>query len=96
MITTFAYKNPGAKQVLENQGYHIIDCRGLANPWSVVELRPLPGTNDLVIEYIQKNSRPELIDSLLNEAAKHDKVAFGCYGGHHRSVAMAHLLSRPK
>lgn len=92
MVVTFAYKNRGEAERLQAQGYHVIDCRCLANPWSNASLRNLPGTDERVIEYIRKHSREGLIEALLEEAAKHTRVAFGCYGGHHRSVAMAQLL----
>ena len=93
-IVTFAYKSPGEAKRLRNKGYHIIDCRVLPNPWKDRRLRDLPGDDPQLIAFLVAHATPELIENLLQAASKHDRVAFGCVGGRHRSVAMAHLFEQ--
>ncbi len=92
-VITFAYKNIGQVEQLRNAGYHIVDCRILANPWTLPSLRDLPGNDARVIEFVLAQSKRGLVQKLLNDAIGHNRIAFGCYGGVHRSVVMAKLFS---
>ena len=79
----------------------VLDCRFLPNPHWVEELRPLTGLDEPVKRYVldQPESKDFLkglepmLDRLLPAYVKEGKsyltIAFGCTGGHHRSVAIA-------
>ncbi len=70
------------------------DCRRLANPHSVPHLRPLSGMDPRVRQWVMcESGAKKMVDhfvdganaSGLDEAA----VAVSCFGGRHRSVAIA-------
>jgi UPF0042 nucleotide-binding protein len=79
----------------------VLDCRFLPNPHWVEELRPQTGLDEPVKRYVldQPESKEFLkslepmLDRLLPAYVKEGKsyltIAFGCTGGHHRSVAIA-------
>ncbi len=84
----------------------VLDVRFLDNPHFVPELRPLPGTDPRVADYVL--GRPETRDflkhslSLLEfalpkyerEGKSYLTVAIGCTGGRHRSVVLADALAK--
>jgi UPF0042 nucleotide-binding protein len=85
----------------------LIDVRFLANPYYEQELRPLTGTDERVVEFIDRDGRlselyallEPLLDFLLEqyvlEGKAHLLLAVGCTGGRHRSVAVVeHLMRR--
>jgi UPF0042 nucleotide-binding protein len=79
----------------------VLDCRFLPNPHWVDDLRPLTGLDESVRRYVleQEAARDLLVrlDDLLGlllpayvaEGKSYLTLAFGCTGGHHRSVAIA-------
>jgi len=79
----------------------VLDCRFLPNPHWVDDLRPLTGTDEPVRRYVlAQSSAQELLtrlDDLLElllpayvaEGKSYLTIAFGCTGGHHRSVVIA-------
>ncbi|MEX2292595.1 MAG: RNase adapter RapZ [Acidimicrobiales bacterium] len=79
----------------------VLDCRFLPNPHWVDELRPLTGLDEPVRRYVlSQTSAQDLLtrlDDLLGllmpayvaEGKSYLTVAFGCTGGHHRSVVIA-------
>lgn len=83
----------------------IFDVRFLANPYFVPELRPLTGSDDPVIEFM--NAQPltagfldrlkSMLGFLLPEFEREGKsyltVAIGCTGGRHRSVMIVNALA---
>jgi UPF0042 nucleotide-binding protein len=83
----------------------VIDCRFLPNPHWVDELRPLTGLHDEVRRYVLEQEAAvaflEHLDALLGlllpayvaEGKSYLSVAFGCTGGHHRSVAIAEAVA---
>ena len=83
----------------------ILDCRFLPNPHWVDELRPLTGLQEEVRRYVldQPAAREFLarLDDLLElllpayvaEGKSYLSVAFGCTGGHHRSVVIAEAVA---
>jgi UPF0042 nucleotide-binding protein len=83
----------------------VIDCRFLANPHWVDELRPLTGLDEPVSDYVLSQplttdflrSIEDLLAMLLPayvaEGKSYLTVAFGCTGGRHRSVAIAEVVS---
>ena len=80
------------------------DVRFLPNPHWVPELRPLPGTDERVRDYVegQPAYAPFLdrVTALLDatvpgyvaEGKSYLTVSVGCTGGHHRSVVVAEAL----
>jgi UPF0042 nucleotide-binding protein len=82
----------------------VFDVRFLPNPHWVEVLRPLPGTDPGVAEYVR--SRPEygefierlhallstVVPGYVKEGKSYLTVAIGCTGGHHRSVVVAEEL----
>jgi rhodanese/phosphatase family RapZ-like protein len=83
----------------------VVDVRMLDNPYWVEELRPLDGRDPRVREFVvSQQAAKDLLDNMertLRAAVPHYRergrselvVAFGCTGGRHRSVVMAHEMS---
>ena len=81
------------------------DVRFLPNPHYEIDLRPLTGFDEPIVEYVGRDGRlAELYDRLLPlldyllpqyvaEGKAHLVVAIGCTGGRHRSVAIAEHLA---
>ena len=84
----------------------MLDVRFLPNPHWVDELRPLPGTDERVRDYVQGQDQyrafMERLEALLEvvvpgyvaEGKSYLTVAVGCTGGRHRSVVVAEELGR--
>lgn len=82
----------------------VFDVRFLPNPHYVESLRPLPGTEAAVKEYVTKwpitgkfieksfNLLDFLLPHYLNEGKTTLTIAVGCTGGKHRSVVIAEKL----
>ena len=82
----------------------VLDVRFLPNPHWVEELRPLPGTDEPVRDYVQGQPQyrgfMERLEALLDvvvpgyvaEGKSYLTVAVGCTGGRHRSVVVAEEL----
>lgn len=84
----------------------VLDCRFLPNPYWVEELRDLTGLDADVRDYVL--DRPDtddfldaltrLLDLLLPAYVAEGKtyltIAFGCTGGHHRSVAISEEVAK--
>jgi len=83
----------------------VFDVRYVANPHFVAELRPRPGDDPLVRDWLSRQEGVEdsvrrfceLCDALLPHYRREHKsylvVAFGCTGGRHRSVFFAERLA---
>jgi UPF0042 nucleotide-binding protein len=84
----------------------VLDCRFLPNPYWVDSLRPLTGQHADVVSYVLGEPAAKeflarldaLLDLLLPEYVSEGKaylsIAFGCTGGHHRSVAIVEEVAR--
>jgi UPF0042 nucleotide-binding protein len=84
----------------------VFDCRFLPNPHWVEELRPLPGTDPRVRNYVlgQPETGPFLeelermfallIPAFVREGKSYLSIGVGCTGGRHRSVVIATELAR--
>ena len=84
----------------------VLDVRFIPNPYYVPSLKHLTGNNKKVSQYVLRqdiskefvNRIQELITRLIPCYIKEGKysltVAFGCTGGHHRSVAIANEMHR--
>lgn len=73
----------------------IIDLRDMRNPHKLAQLRDLTGLDRAVQNYVQDD--PKLQDKLDAAVAGLEDgcvIAFGCFGGRHRSVAAAEILRR--
>ena len=89
---------PKSAEWLNGYGLKRFDVsKVIDNPFRVPSLRVLNGLHPDVQQFIKRCPRTT---TLLNEAeyfARHmwglKAVAFGCYGGKHRSVAMVELLA---
>lgn len=94
----FKYGIPGESDVM-------FDVRFLPNPYWVPSLKKLTGNNKKVVNYIFKSELAgQFVDSVyllvksmvpgyVNEGKYHLNIAFGCTGGHHRSVAIANAVA---
>ncbi len=82
-----------------------LDARPIANPYWVEELRPFPGTDPRVSSFVlrQESARclleaaERMVESQLRPGARPRpliRLAVGCTGGRHRSVALAEELCR--
>ena len=95
----------GFKYGIPTESDVMFDVRFLPNPYYVPSLKKLSGNNRKVKEYIFRseladqfvNSAHDLLKSMvqgyINEGKYHLNIAFGCTGGHHRSVAIANAVA---
>lgn len=84
----------------------VIDCRFLPNPHWVDELRPLPGTDPRVSDYVKGQQQYRefsrrlrsllgfMVPGFVAEGKSYLTVAVGCTGGRHRSVVVTEDLAR--
>lgn len=99
-VVSFGFKH-GVPLDVDN----LFDCRFLANPHWVDELRPLSGLDPKVRRYVLDSEGTEeyldKLDELLSlvlpayvkEGKSYLKIGIGCTGGHHRSVVLAEELA---
>jgi UPF0042 nucleotide-binding protein len=99
-IFSFGYKN-GAPLSADM----IFDMRFIPNPYYVKSLKPLTGNNKKVRDFVMKQDvTQEFLDKLepmldflipfyMKEGKYNLNLAFGCTGGHHRSVATANEVA---
>ena len=83
----------------------VLDVRFLPNPHWVDELRPLPGTNEKVREYVEGQEEyatfmrrlgtllDVVVPGYVDEGKSYLTVAIGCTGGRHRSLVVAEDLA---
>lgn len=94
-IVSFGYKAGGPPK----GSTLVLDCRPMANPHCVPRLRPLDGRDPVIQDYVKADKRfPIMLDLALREANTRyqglgPQIAFGCYGGRHRSAAMAEVTA---
>jgi RNase adapter protein RapZ len=84
----------------------VMDCRFIANPHWIPELRPLTGLDAAVSANILGSENTQefleryqslfetMASGFFNEGRKYLTLAIGCTGGKHRSVAIAEELSK--
>lgn len=73
------------------------DCRSIVNPHRVDTLRAMDGRDKAVQHYVQSDAEAQRIFEYALALARRTPggtIAFGCYGGRHRSVAMAEWVGR--
>lgn len=95
----------GFKYGLPSEADVMFDVRFLPNPYYVASLKRLTGNNRKVKDYIFKSElADQFVDSVhillramikgyIDEGKYHLNIAFGCTGGHHRSVAIANAVA---
>jgi UPF0042 nucleotide-binding protein len=94
-LISFSYK--GESHVPQADEY--FDVRSLRNPFGVPALRVMNGKDRPVQDFIKDDLRLKPILSLARMAlgraseGKGVRIAFGCYGGKHRSVAIVEMLA---
>lgn len=103
---TLLFRSFGFKHGTPLDADYVFDIRCLPNPYWQVELRPLTGLDEPVIDYLQRQDAvAAMIDSiggfldtwLPSFKAEHRNyitVAIGCTGGQHRSVYVVDRLAR--
>ncbi|MFN8544172.1 MAG: RNase adapter RapZ [Candidatus Binatia bacterium] len=96
----------GYKHGLPTDADVALDCRFLANPFFVEELRPKAGTDPAVAEYVLRRDDTQeflrRVEDLLafalpryqEEGKSYLTIALGCTGGRHRSVVLVEELGR--
>jgi len=96
----------GFKRGVPQEADIVMDVRFIPNPYYVPSLKPLTGNNKKVSQYVLKQAvTKEFIDSLhtmlarlipcyVKEGKYSLRIAFGCTGGQHRSVAVANEMAR--
>ncbi|MBT9134381.1 MAG: Nucleotide-binding protein [Firmicutes bacterium] len=94
----------GFKKGIPLDADFVFDCRFLANPHYVPELKPLTGTDARVKQFVFGDEAShhylammqEMVEFVIPHCIREGKtqlvVAIGCTGGRHRSVAMAEAL----
>lgn len=95
----------GFKYGIPSEADAMFDVRFLPNPYYVPSLKRLTGNNRKVKNFIFKSPlADQFVDSVhillrsvvpgyINEGKYHINIAFGCTGGHHRSVAIANAVA---
>lgn len=95
----------GFKYGIPSEADVMFDVRFLPNPYYVPSLKKLTGNNRKVREYIFRSELADqfvssvhdllvsMVGGYMNEGKYHLNIAFGCTGGHHRSVAIANAVA---
>ena len=95
----------GFKYGIPSEADVMFDVRFLPNPYYVPSLKKLTGNNRKVREYIFRSELAgqfvdavhdlllSMIKGYMDEGKYHLNIAFGCTGGHHRSVAIANAVA---
>lgn len=103
-VCSFGYKHQQDQQLADRYpGAEIVvfDCRKLANPHGQNGLNRRNGTDPEVQEFVFERSYKDGANKLVYKALDtvfdtrdvgHLVVAFGCFGGRHRSVSCAERL----
>lgn len=89
-ITSFGFKSGEQKPPTR----HLLDVRHLTNPHHVPGLRELTGQDLRVQQFVLSDPKTSsLLTVGAGMLALHGEAAIGCFGGRHRSVAIAELLA---
>jgi UPF0042 nucleotide-binding protein len=90
-LTSFGYRNGD----VASPATLTVDCRRLSNPHGQPQLRELTGRDTLVQTFIETDPKfPGVYREALKAAQNGNHIAFGCFGGRHRSVAMVEIMAR--
>lgn len=95
----------GFKYGIPSEADVMFDVRFIPNPFWVASLKKLTGNNKKVADFVFKHEIAQnfvkqthellndMIPGYISEGKYHLNIAFGCTGGHHRSVAIANALA---
>ena len=95
----------GFKYGIPSEADAMFDVRFLPNPYYVPSLKKLTGNNRKVRDYVFRSELAgkfvdsvhtlllTMIEGYIAEGKYHLNIAFGCTGGHHRSVAIANAVA---
>ncbi len=95
----------GFKYGIPSEADVMFDVRFLPNPFYVPSLKKLTGNNRKVRDYVFRSELAEvfvtsvhdllisMVKGYIDEGKYHLNIAFGCTGGHHRSVAIANVVA---
>jgi UPF0042 nucleotide-binding protein len=95
----------GFKYGLPLDADHVVDCRFLANPYWISELRHLTGRDEPVREYVlgrpgatefverYVSALEPVLEGYQHEEKRYVTIAVGCTGGKHRSVAISEAIA---
>ena len=95
----------GFKYGIPSEADAMFDVRFLPNPYYVPSLKRLTGNNRKVSSYVFRSELAgefvqevhllvgSMIKGVIKEGKYHLNIAFGCTGGHHRSVAIANAVA---
>lgn len=73
---------------------HVFNCTTIRNPYHS-SLRSRTGKDLMVQNFCMADPKfGELVDEALIRTKIHKVIAFGCVGGHHRSVAAVEIVAR--
>ena len=105
-IISFSYKRGLPKNLGEDGGGFVFDCRSLPNPYWDESLRKFTGCDEPVRMFMVAHAGEvaaflgpveELLRNVLEAGAKSGRerlhMAFGCTGGQHRSVYCAEAVA---
>lgn len=96
----------GFKYGLPSESDMILDMRFIPNPFYIEELKPQTGNDKPVFDYVMQFEVTKtflenfsgmveaMIPGYIKEGKYHLNIAFGCTGGHHRSVAVANEMAK--
>jgi UPF0042 nucleotide-binding protein len=102
---TLVFQSFGFKHALPVDADYVFDVRMLPNPYYELELRPLTGMDQPVIDYLRQSPDVqrmlthiiEFLDHWLDVLNRNHRsyvtVAIGCTGGQHRSVYLVEQLA---
>lgn len=103
---TINIKSFGYKYGIPLDADLVFDMRFIPNPFYIPTLKNLTGNNKKVQEFVMKHEESknfvetasklieDVIPCYIREGKYHLNIAFGCTGGHHRSVTMANIFSK--
>ena len=95
----------GFKYGIPSEADIMFDVRFIPNPFWVPSLKKLTGNNKKVADFVFKHEIAtkfvdrtyaligDMMPGYISEGKYHLNIAFGCTGGHHRSVAIANALA---
>lgn len=105
-IISFSYKRGLPKDLGEDGGGFVFDCRSLPNPYCDASLRKYTGQDEPVREFMSAHADEvaaflgpieELLRNVLASGEKSGRerlhMAFDCTGGQHRSVYCAEAVA---
>lgn len=73
----------------------LVDARDMRNPHKLASLRELTGKDKDVQDYVERDPKFEgKLNAMVTELADNEVVFIGCFGGRHRSVALAEAAAR--